>query len=289
MDWSDLRYVLAVARAGTLAEAARRLGVDQTTVARRLAAAQTALGARLFDRRDGTLHPTAAGEAALTRAERIAREVEALEAAIAGDDAQIAGTVRITAVPILANRLLVPALPALAARHPALALELIAEARNLSLTRRDADIALRLARPERGTALARRIGQLDYAVFAPSRRGRTALRWITYEESLAHLPHARWIAAEVARGGVLAPLRVSDAEALVEAVRAGLGRTLLPCFLDGCAPGLRQVGAPVLTRELWLMVHPELRHQARIATVIDWIEATVTRARPAPRRRGRIA
>jgi DNA-binding transcriptional LysR family regulator len=283
MDWDDLRYVLAAARTGTLAAAARRLDVDQTTVARRLAAAQSDIGARLFDRRDGRLQPTAAGLAAIARAERVEQEVGALESAIAGSDAVTAGAVRITAVPILVDRLLIPAAQRFCAQHPGLRLELIGEPRNLSLTRREADIALRLARPDRGTALARRIGRLDYAVFASRRRGADTLPWITYEDGLAHLPQAQWT-ARAARSGTVAPLQVNDAEAIVQAVRAGLGRALLPCFLAGREPGLVQIGKPVLARELWLLVHPELRPLARIAAAIAWLEATVrpSRARPAP-------
>src|SRR5258706_3550703 len=215
MEWSDLRYLLAVARTGTLSGAARRLGVNQTTVSRRLAGAQRALGARLFDRRDGALVPTLAGTRALQRAERVERELEALQAAVAGDDTAITGTVRITAVPILINRLLIPTLPRLTRRHPDLRIELIAEPRNLSLTRREADIALRLARPDRGTALARRIGRLDYAVFAAARQRVESLPWITYEDGLAHLPQARWMTAH---GGATAALQVNDAEGSVQAV-----------------------------------------------------------------------
>src|SRR5690349_14902177 len=133
MEWSDLRHVLTVARAGTLAAAARRLGVNQTTVARRLKAAEQALGTRLFERRDGVLYPTAAGEAAIVRAARVEQEVEALETGVGEDEAGVAGLVRITAVPILANRLLIPALPKLLAVHPGLRLELVAEPRNLNL------------------------------------------------------------------------------------------------------------------------------------------------------------
>jgi DNA-binding transcriptional LysR family regulator len=105
MEWSDLRVLLAIARAGTLAAAARRLGVDQTTVARRLAAAETALGTRLFERVEGALRPTMPGEVALARAGRVEREVQALEQGIAGTDAEPAGLVRLTAVPIIVNRL----------------------------------------------------------------------------------------------------------------------------------------------------------------------------------------
>jgi DNA-binding transcriptional LysR family regulator len=288
MDWSDLRYALAISRAGSLAAAARRLGVDQTTVARRLAALERGLAARLFDRIDGTLRPTKAGVALLARAEGAERAIEGIAEAIAGSDLRAEGAVRLTAVPILANRLLVPAIPGLLARHPGLRLELVAEPRNLSLGRREADIALRLARPESGTALARRIGRLDYAVFvARHAREPRRLPWITYDAELAHLPQARWIARAMGEGET-AVLTVNDAEAMLQAVLAGLGRSLLPCFLAAGEPRLRRLGAkaPALSREIWLLVHRELRHLARVAAVIDWLEALpAAAARPAAGRR----
>ena len=275
MDWNDLRYVLAVSRAGTLAAAARRLRVDQTTVARRLAEAERALGACLFERVDGSLRPTRVGEAAIFQAERVEQEVEVLERGIGGADARVAGSVRLTAVPVLVNRLLVPASAALQAAHPGLRLELIADSRNASLTRREADIALRFARPDSGRdVLARRIGHVGYALYGPRRRAKT-LPWLTYDESFAHLPQARWI--EQARGGEpVAPLALSDAEAIAAAVRAGLGKSLLPCFAADRDPGLRRLGdRVVLTRELWLLTHAAMRHQARIAAVIDWLTRLV--------------
>jgi DNA-binding transcriptional LysR family regulator len=292
-DWNDLRYLLAVAQGGTLAAAARRLRVDETTVARRLAAAEAALGARLFERVAGAMRPTAAGEAAVAHAERIEREVQALQGRIAGADAAVAGTVRLTAVPIVVNRLLVPALPDLLAAHPQLRLELIAEPRNLSLTKREADIALRLARPQGGGAVVtRRIGRLDYAVYGPSLgelrstsapslgpgdRDDDALPWITYEAGLDELPQAKWIAAAT-RGAAAAPaLMAADAETILAAVSAGLGKSLLPRAVADREPGLCRLGddAPVLSRELWLLVHADLRRLVRIEAVITWIERTV--------------
>jgi DNA-binding transcriptional LysR family regulator len=271
MEWSDLRYVLMVGRAGTLAAAARRLGVNQTTVARRLAAAEAALRARLFERKDGMLHPTKAGEATIVRAAQVEQEFLALDRGIGGADAVAAGTVRLTAVPILTNRLLIPALPGLFAQYPRLRIEIVAEPRNLSLTRREADIAVRLARPEAGTALARRVGRLDYAVYGPRRRSAGTLPWITYEEGLGHLPQARWMAA-AAQDGEPAPLLVNDAEAIVHAVCAGIGKSLLPCFVGEREPRMRRLGrGVVLSREIWLLVHRDLRPQARIAAVLDWL------------------
>jgi DNA-binding transcriptional LysR family regulator len=272
VDWNDLRYVLTDSRAGTLAAAARRLNVNQTTVARRLDAVQRALGVRLFERIDGALRPTKAGQAAIEHASRLEQDVASLRRAIGDGDAEVSGTVRLTAVPVLVNRLIVPALPQLHARHPLLRLDLVAESRNASLTRREADMALRLARPEAGrSVVARRLGQLDYAVYG--RRGETASRlpWITYEEGLAHLPQARWIDA-AAKGQSMAPLAVNDAESVLQAVLAGLGKSLLPCFAADAEPRLRRLSAAVvLSREVWLLTHAELRRQARVAAVADWL------------------
>src|SRR5215471_17440325 len=171
-NWDDLRYVLAVSRGRTLAAAARLLGVDSTTVARRLSAVQETLGARLYQRlADGTLQLTTAGERAVLHAERIEREVAALGTALAGATSEISGTVRVTSVPIIVNHVLVPAAQALLERHPGLQLEFVADARNLSLTRREADLALRLARPKTGgtKVIARRVGALPYDVYASTR------------------------------------------------------------------------------------------------------------------------
>jgi DNA-binding transcriptional LysR family regulator len=273
MNWNDLRYVLTIARHGTLSAASRRLGVDQTTAARRLVAAEKRLGAKLFDRVNGTLRPTQAGEAALRHAERVEAEIGQLEATVSGADTAPTGTVRLSSVPILINRILMPRLPPLLRRYPGLCLELAGEARNVSLTRRETDLALRQARPAGGTALVRRVGTLDYAVFGPARARGADLPWITYEEALSDLPQARWIAAN-ARADSLAPIRVNDADAALSAVRAGLGKSLLPVAAVRGDIGTRALdgGKPVLKRELWLMVHPELRRLARIEAVIAWIE-----------------
>jgi DNA-binding transcriptional LysR family regulator len=275
-DWDDLRYVLMLARLGSLSAAARRLGVNHTTVARRVAAAEARLGTRLFDRIDGTFRPTEQGETVLGHAERIERECEAIASAVAVGDAAPSGTVRLTAVPILVNRLLVPALARFQSRYPGIRLDLVAEPRDLNLTRREADIALRLARPQHGTMLARRVGSLDYAVFATRSGSGRSLPWLAYEDSYAHLPQARWLASRIRKEDRPA-LFFNDAETITQAVLAGLGKSLLPCFLAEAEPRLRRLGgpAPVLSRELWLLVHREIRPLARIAAVIGWLEGVM--------------
>src|SRR5205823_2227096 len=122
--------------------------------------------------------------------------IHAMELGAGGADTKVAGVVRVTAVPVLVNRLIVPGLRELRQRHPLLWLDLLAEPRNASLPRREADIALRLARPESGRGvLARRIGRLDYAVYAALGEAPARLSWIVYDEALAHLPHACWLEA----------------------------------------------------------------------------------------------
>ena len=286
LDWNDLRYLLAVARGGTLAGAAKALGVDDSTVSRRVARLEARLEARLFERAgDGRLRPTPAGATAVERAERMELEVEGLRDSVTGADTVCAGTVRLTSVPLLVNRLLVPALPGLLDRHPALHLELVADPSDLSLRRREADMALRLARPRSGgrRVLARRIGTLGYEVYAARSlpaAAAAALPWVTYDEAFAHLPQARWIAADVECGGTAARFVVNDGEALVEAVAAGLGKSLLPSIVAQRDPRLARLAAPdgnpVLERELWLLVHRELRGLARIEAVSDWLSGLMT-------------
>lgn len=271
INWNDLRFVLAILREGTLSAAGRSLGVDQTTVTRRLAVLEEGLDARLFDRRDGRLVPTAAGEEVVARAERAEVELAALERDVAGRDTKPGGLVRLTSVPTLSNRLLAPRTGALFQAYPDISLDLIAEPATLSVTRREADIALRLARPTEDGMIARRLGAILYAPYA--RRDRTAgeaMPWITYEESFAGIPQAKWIAKESKKP--LSPLRVNDGEPILQAVLAGLGRTLLPVFVGEGEATLTRLGEPVTSREVWLLVHPHVRRSARIDAVVGWID-----------------
>jgi DNA-binding transcriptional LysR family regulator len=138
-----------------------------------------------------------------------------------------AGTVRVSAIPLIVNRLLMPALRDLYAAHPQLCLQAIAEPRNVSLTKREADIALRLARPDREQkVIARRIGTLSYAVYGPSGRTAGSLRWITYDPGMMVLPHVAWIEKAIRLDrGAPASLTVNDSEVALHAIRAGIGKS----------------------------------------------------------------
>jgi len=284
VNWNDFRYVLAIGRGGTLTAAARLLGVDDTTVARRIAVLTDAVGANLYRRAaDNTLHLTAMGKQVARRAANMEREVGRIDCA--QDEAPVSGMVRLTSVPIIVNRLLAPAVAALSRRHPQLQLELFGDGRDFDLVRREADLALRLARPKTGGTklVARRVGALRYDVYAaascPAREA-NALPWVTYDETRAHLPQARWIAA-ASRGDSarVAPVRLNDAEAVLETVISGAGRSLLPCAVVDPDPRLRRLddsrGVPLPTRELWLIMPAELRKLKRITAVASWIEETL--------------
>ncbi|HMB77974.1 MAG TPA: LysR family transcriptional regulator [Kiloniellaceae bacterium] len=279
-NWDDLRFFLAAARGGSFAAAARRLGVNESTAARRIARLEETFDCRLFLRSAGRLAVTPAGEGLQMRVEAMEREMQAAAAVLRLADKRVAGRVRLTAVPLLVNRLLLPALPPLLAAHPALELELIAEPRDLSLTKREADLALRLARPTREQRiLARRLGVLAFAVYGPADAAVEHLPWVTYEDAMADLPQARWIAREMAKTTDTAPPRVSvnDAEGILAAVRAGLGKSLLPVRLAETDPALRRLGdgPPSLHREIWLLTHPDLRALPRIQAVTDWLRSVL--------------
>lgn len=289
IDWNDLRHVLALARGGSFAAAGRALGTDATTVGRRLRILESRLGTILFSRdKGGALSPTPTGEIAVAKAETIEAEIMALSGALDAADPMAFGKVRLTAAPSFISRLLIPSLPSLLAQHSGLQLELIGDSRNFNLTRREADMALRLARPAdlaNGRVVARRIATLDYAVYVAVGQERQAedLPWIVYEEAMAHLPHARWIAAQAEKSGRSSPLAVNDAEALLQAAAAGLGRALLPNILAGNAGGLCRVDSSDSNppqREIWLLIHAELRQLVRIRTVSDWLDGVFRRPLP---------
>jgi len=283
MNWNDLRYLLALRRGRTLSAAARQLGVDDTTVSRRLKALEAGAGADLFQRQaDATLHLTEIGAVIADYAERMEGEATRIGEALGDARAQVLGTVRLTSVPIVSNRLLAPRLSGLLKRHEHLTVELVADHRDLNLTRREADLAVRLARPSTGgtSVRARRIGHLDYAVFASCEMAGNqpdALPWIAFDDTMAHLPQSKWLARRLKSSeDALSGLRVMDAETAIEAVAAGLGKALLPRAIGDADDRLMRIAAPGSepppSREVWLLSHAEQRDLRSIATVAEWIE-----------------
>nr|WP_296414078.1 LysR family transcriptional regulator [Zoogloea sp.] len=275
MNWDDLRFLVVIGREGTLAAAARDLKVDQTTVARRLRALEESLGTPLFERSEGRWNPTPVGARVLARSTRIEEDVAGVVRLAEAGNRAVSGLVRITAVSAIIGEYLVPRLPNLYALHPDLSVELIASNDNLSVARREADIAIRLARPASGDFLIRKLADVGFALYGAA-RGDLPVRpgdWVAYNPDLDHTPEMRHLAAMLSTGRVR--LRSNSLRGLARAVADGIGHGILPCFMADPDPALVRLGGPepVLTRELWMLIHPDARPQARVAACAEWLVA----------------
>ena len=277
IDWDDLRLVSVMREEGSAAGAARRLGIDQTTASRRLARLERALGVTLFDRHERRLVARPALEAVAEDLAGLTAVVRRVVGRIADERHRLEGHVTVSTVDVLATRLLAPALAVFRADHAGVRLTLDISDGNVSIGAREADIAVRLARPQADTALTRRLGAMGFALYAPAAAAPDDLPFAAHGERLAHLPESRWLAEHHASAVI--GFRADGAGALVEAVAAG-HRALLPCFLGDADRRLVRLGgaAAVLTREVWLLVHPERRHDRAVAATIDWIGATLAAA-----------
>lgn len=269
IDWEGWRTVLAVARAGTSAGAAVALGIDATTAGRRVRALEERLGRRLFEREGTRLKPTPICADALPSLEAAEEALARTEEATAGTSPGRVRTVRITSVAPLCELVLAPAVPRLLVGRR-LRVELIAENRNLSLPRREADAALRLGPPS-GGAPAERVGSPRYAVYVPRGRDPETPPWVGFDTALSTLPEARWIERAAGRDGPA--FRVNRTEAGRALVAAGLARTLLPRFVGDADPTLSRVGAETaVERPLWLILSPVDADAPHMRAAAAWIE-----------------
>jgi len=291
MDWNDLRFFLAVARTKSLTKTAATLKVSQSTVSRRIGALESSLRTSLFLHHQTGYFLTDAGQALLSYAEEVESRVGALEHAFAGRDGDAAGSVRLATAETLANHLIIPALPQLQADYPAIRLELITGVNTVSVVRNDADIALRLVRPEQNTLKIRKAGVMASAVYAAESylrahpappdaplRGR---RFITWDSSFSHLPAARWFDEQVEDKTSM--LATTSLVTQLSAVNAGLGLAVLPCFIAAQQPGLVEVIPPgqVLSEDLWLVTHADLIASARIKAVAEFLMTLLAQAKMA--------
>lgn len=278
MLWDDLGVFLAVHRTGSLAGAARVLRVDPTTVGRRLDALVASAGSALFERTPDGLRLTDAGRKLLPRAERIDAEVLAAVNELRGADARIAGRVRITASDGVVDHVLVPRIGELRREHPELEISIVADARNLDLLRREADVAVRLGRPKGASLVARRIGQLHLSLYAAAgyleRKGtpRTLADLRAHDfiglESEGEIMQRAWLTKTVAVERWA--LRVNTTAACVAACRGGLGIALLATFAGAeLTPVLPRVAPP--PRDVWAVTHRDVRKMARVVVVTDWL------------------
>jgi DNA-binding transcriptional LysR family regulator len=273
LSWDDVRYFLELARQGKLTATARVLGVEHSTVARRVGALEARLGLRLFDRLPKSWSLTAEGEGLLEHARRIEDEALAFSRASMGYGSR-RGLVRISAPPVFASHFIVPQLARLRQRWPGITIEMIGESRQANLYRREADLALRLSRPEEPGLAARPLAEIGYGLYASAawaQREPAEWEFVGYDELLRESPQQRWL-DELAQGRPFS-LRTNDLGAMHQACRAGLGLAALPHFLArGDTALLPLAGHPCpVTRTVWLAVHPDVRRSPRVKAVADLI------------------
>ncbi|MBO9538282.1 LysR family transcriptional regulator [Herbaspirillum sp.] len=277
LRWDDVRYFLELARQGSLSAAARVLGVEHSTVARRVAALEGRIGIRLFDRLPKSWSLTREGEELLEHAARIEEEAFAFSRATLGV-AALRGTVRLSAPPAFSSHFIVPRLGALRRRWPGIMLEVIGEAREANLFRREADLALRLERPRAPGVAARLVGKMGYGLYATRdwiKRPPDAWEFIGYDDNLRHTPQQQWL-EKVAAGRVFA-LRANDLAALHQGCRAGLGIAALPHFLARTDATLLALESdiPAPSRNLWLALLPDVRRSPRVKAIAEELAALV--------------
>ncbi len=287
-DWDDLRFVLAVAQAGSLAGAARALGVNHTTVLRRLGAYEARIGARLFERLPSGYVPTAAGETMIDELVAIDAAIHDAERRAAGQDRRISGTVRLSTTDTLMASILPDSLARVREMHPGILLEITTANTFAVLTRREADIVVRPTPTPPESLVGRRIAGLGYAVYAaPSYLAGRALdaplndhAWLVPDASLRETVAARWLRANLRE--VVPVMQADSYVALRDLAAAGLGITLLPCYFGDMSHGLARLPETAtldLGSALWLLTHEDLRRVARINAVVMGLTATLTAAR----------
>lgn len=282
LAWDDLKIFLALVRAGSLMAASRRLGVEHSTVSRRMGGLEAALGLRLFDRLPRGWRPTSEGERLVELAEAVEREIAALTRTASGID-NLTGEVRISAPPVLLARVVVPWLASLKASHPGLIPILIGTRRTSDLNRAEADIALRLGDVVGPDLVTRRIGSVSYGLFGrPDDVVRPANDrvYLALDDSMPDLPQSRWLEARAASDGARIGLRSNDLTALAEAARAGLGIALLPRFVAHAMPDLAELpdDTPFAPLPLHLVMHPDVRRSSRVQLVADHLGTRVGKA-----------
>lgn len=278
IEWNDLAVILAIGRAGTLSGAARRLGLNHSTVFRKVNAIEARAGVRFFERLQSGYRLTGAGEAAVHRAERVESEVHALGREILGQDMRLSGHVRVTAMEGLASLVLPGPLAEFSRQHPGLSIDIVGTAAALDLSRREAEVAVRATRKPPESAFGRKICKFHFGIYgAPA-----------YLDEHGELPLAQrdwcllagivdWMIPSIWKQRKDADERIvmtgNSIVSVVGAVAASAGISLLPTYVGEADDRLVRVGPPLdaLTLDLWLLTHPDLRRTARVKVLMDFL------------------
>jgi DNA-binding transcriptional LysR family regulator len=276
MDWNNLNVLVAVAREGSLAGAARALGVNHATISRRLAALEAEVGAGLVRRLARSTPLTEKGRQIADLALGMADRAQQIERLTKLQSKRISGTVRLSAPPAMLSETLMPGLAAVMAAHPDLRLDLVADTRIASLERGEADIAIRLTEPQTPQNIARRLGEITYGLYGSAdhiAQPEAAWRFIASGPDLAQTPAQKWL-TEFAAGRPFI-LASSDPHVQRAAAEAGLGIALLPDRIADRSPHLRRAHASSPPpRVAWLVMHPDVHKAPAVRIVAEAIASS---------------
>jgi DNA-binding transcriptional LysR family regulator len=303
LDWDDLRHALAIGAAGSLAGAARTLGVNHTTVLRRLDALEAHLGSRLFDRQRRGYQPTEAGLALLEQARHMAARADEVERQVLGRDRELTGALRVTTAFVVMDHLLPQPLAEFARAYPGIEVEVVENAVLIDLssrqadnahpwTRREADVALRLSAQVAEYLVGRQLGMTQCRVYAL--RGAPGLPqevtsldvltrdapWVAFERDASTRVYDQWLRQRLAQSNVRVRVDIFNAKAAM--LRTGIGVGVLPTFMEARHPELVAVSEPIpeLAQPVWMLTHPDLRHTARVRAFMQFVgDALVQRLR----------
>ena len=282
MDWRALQDVVTVAETGSLSAAARRLNVSQPTVGRRIEQLEEQLGTLLFNRTARGLILTKVGEGILGHAKQMEEGALAIERIATGANQELQGNVRVSLIEDLGILWIPQKLNEFHKEFPQLAIEVHIDNRNVNLLRREADIAIRLARPEQADLICRKVGMLNFGLYASQSyldqhgipRKRADLKdhyHVGFDEVMARGPNIKKLESLFNQGNIRH--RSNSHMEMVEATRAGLGCTALCCFIGDAVPELERVLINEIdyAREIWLVTHAEINSSARIRAVFDFL------------------
>jgi DNA-binding transcriptional LysR family regulator len=291
LDWNALQFVLALARSSSLERAAESLGVDPSTVSRRVRALEDALGVRVFERTVSGHRLTAVGSRLVESAEQVAADIAAMENEAASADERLAGTVRIATSDTMSRLHVAPMAAQFGRLHPQVAFEIVADQRSANLVRREADLAVRMVRTAQARLASRRLATIGHGLYGSPEylaahpfAGEGELRGHVlagYHESLSRMPEAQWLDEHA--GGARFAVRANRVDALMVAAASGIGLAVLPCYMADRDPRLVRLLGPerVVSRDIWLIMHQDARRIARFRAFADHLAAEFRKIGPA--------
>jgi len=277
MNWDDIKFFLAIARANTLSGAAKELNVSQPTVSRRLAAMEQGFGVKLFDRTANGYEVSAPGADILETAKHVEEELNSIDRKVFGQDWRLSGNLRVTCTEALANEYLPPHLYEFLNEHPDIDLSIVCTFQQLSLSRREADVAIRMTNQPPDTLIGRRLMKAAMGVYTAKGKivdgSPDKWDWIGWQDEAYN------------RAFITTPFpqakirhRADDMQAMRSMARAGLGVVILPAYMADTDPSMRRVIDETIVEtapDIWVLTHPDVRRMARVRIFADFISKAI--------------